>query len=353
MNTTVNGTMYRFCLPTLIVLLLSCSNNDNKPNVSNITIDLSVQRFEKDFFAIDTTQMLPSLTALQKKYPSFLPIFLNNILGIDPRQDTGFQFSEMRRFIRQNYFVYDTAMKVHPNLDEFQSRLIKAFKYVKYYYPNYHVPKVITTVGPIDALAKMNDNYTPDFLGRDFLGVSLQFYLGRNFSVYQNNDYQLNIVPAFRSRRFQKEYMVADAMLIIADDIYPDTSSTKTLIEQMIEKGKQWYLVQNFIPDVPDSIITGYTQKQLDWTRENEGNAWAYLIKNEDLYTVNPTSIQAYIGEAPFTQGMPEASPGNIGQWFGWRIIQTYVEKNPQLSLQQVLATPARKIFDESKYRPK
>lgn len=345
--------MYRLSFLAITVLFLGCGNPNNKPNVSNINVAVPVERFEKDFFALDTLHVGQSLLQLQKKYPSFLPVFLNNILGLDPRGDTGFQFSEIRRFIRQNYFVYDTAMKVHPDLDEFQSRMIKAFKYVKYYYPNYKVPKVITVVGPIDALAKLNDNYTPDFLGRDFLGVSLQFYLGRNFSVYQNNDYQLNIVPAFRSRRFSKEYMVADAMQIVADDIYPDSSSTKPLIEQMIEKGKQWYMLQSFIPDAHDSIITGFTDKQLQWTKDNEGNAWAFLIKNEDLYTVNPTAIQTYIGEAPYTQGMPEASPGNIGQWLGWRIVQTFAEKNTGLTLQQVLATPARKIFEESKYRPK
>lgn len=344
--------MQRLYVLAIIMLLLACSGND-KPNVSHINVTVSIERFEKDFFAMDTTQMMSSLTLLQKKYPSFLPIFVSNILGIDPRQDTGFQFSEMRRFIRQNYFVYDTAMKVHSDLDDFQTGMTKAFKYVKYYYPNYNIPKIITLVGPIDALAKLNDSYTADFLGRDFLGVSLQFYLGKDFSVYNNNEYMLNIAPAYRSRRFSKEYMVNDAMQIIADDIHPDSSATKPFIERMVEKGKQWYLVQQFVPDAADSIVTGYTGKQIEWLKENEGNAWAFVIKNEDLYTVNPTAIQTYIGEAPFTQGMPEASPGNIGQWFGWQIVKSFAARNTNMKLQEVLATPARKIFEESKYRPK
>jgi hypothetical protein len=345
--------IYRLFLPAIIVLCFGCGHHANKPDVSNVKVDVPVLRFEKDLFSIDTTQMVPALMQLQKKYPSFLPIFLNSILAIDPRQDTGYQFRELRRFIRQNYFVYDSALKVYPNLDAFQKDITEAFKYVKYYYPQYPVPKVISLVGPIDALAKMNDMYIPDFLGKDFLGVSLQFYLGKNFSIYNNNDYQLNIVPAFRSRRFQREYMVADAMQLVADDIYPDTSTTQPMIARMVEKGKQWYMMQHFMPDAPDSIITGFTGNQLQWTRSNEGNAWAFLIKNEDIYTVNPEAIQTYLGEAPFTQGMPESSPGNIGQWIGWRIVQAFAEKNAGLSLQQVLATPARKIFEESKYRPK
>lgn len=345
--------LYRLVLPAIIVLLLGCGSDKSKPNVSGIQVSVPVERFEKDFFKADTTNMLASLKALQQKYPSFLPIFLNNILGIDPRQDTGIQFSEIRRFIRQNYFVYDTTMKVHPSLDDFQKSITSAFQYVTYYYPQYKVPKVISLVGPIDALAKTADGYTPDFLGRDFLGVSLQFYLGHTFSVYNINDYQLNIVPSFRSRRFQKEYMVADAMQLVADDIYPDTTASQPLIERMVEKGKQWYMLQRFMPDAPDSVLTGYTQSQLQWTKENEGTIWAFLIKNEDIYTVNPSSVQTYLTESPFTQGMPETSPGNIGQWIGWQIVKAYADKNQKLTMQQLLATPARKIFEESKYHPK
>ena len=37
------------------------------------------------------------------------------------------------------------------------------------------------------------------------------------------------------------------------------------LIEQMIEKGKQWWLMDKFLPETADSVKTGYTQKQLEW----------------------------------------------------------------------------------------
>jgi hypothetical protein len=121
----------------------------------------------------------------------------------------------------------------------------------------------------------------------------------------------------------------------------------------MIEKGKQWYLLTHFVPDTHVSIVTGYTKKQLDWAKENEGNVWAYITKNENIYSIEPHVIQTYIGEAPFTQAMPEASPGNIGQWIGWQIVKKFAAQNEQLSLQQILASPPKKIFEESKYRPK
>ena len=36
--------------------------------------------------------------------------------------------------------------------------------------------------------------------------------------------------------------------MLIVDDLFPDQSNGKPLIEQMVEKGKQWYLLDKFLP---------------------------------------------------------------------------------------------------------
>jgi hypothetical protein len=345
--------MFRLSLLSIFVLILSCNTGKNKPDVSNIKVDMQLERFDKDLFMQDTNHLSASMPQLQQKYPGFLPIYLQYVLGLDNHTPPDTVLAQVKYFISQDRFLYDSVQKKYPDLDAVKSDMATAFQYVKYYYPQYSVPKLITLVGPIDALAKLNESYTPDFLGKDFLGISLQFYLGKNFSVYQDQNYILNVAPQYRSRRFDKEYIVPDAMQLITDDIYPDKSGGRPLMEQMIEKGKQWYMLTHFLPDAPDSVITGYTQKQLDWSRENEGNIWGYFLKNENLYTIEPTIIQTYIGEAPFTQGMPESSPGNIGQWIGWRIIEKFAADHNKLTMQQVLQTPAKTIFSEAKYKPK
>ena len=143
-------------------------------------------------------------------------------------------------------------------------------------------------------------------------------------------------------------------MSLIVDDMFPGRSAGKPLIEQMIERGKQWYLLDLFLPEKADSIKTGYTQQQLDWVNANEGQIWTEIVRQEDLYSVNPTTIQNYIGEAPFTSTLSqEASPGNIGQWIGWQIVKKFVSKNTGMRPEEVMNTPAKKILDEAKYKPK
>ena len=93
---------------------------------------------------------------------------------------------------------------------------------------------------------------------------------------------------------------------------------------------------------------------QLSWCESNEGLIWNEIITTEkDLFTKDPLALQNYIGEAPFTQSMSPASPGNIGQWVGWQIVKKYADKNSSMSVTEVLKSDARKILEEAKYKPK
>jgi uncharacterized protein YjaZ len=91
----------------------------------------------------------------------------------------------------------------------------------------------------------------------------------------------------------------------------------------------------------------------LKWCRDNEGLIWNYFVTNENLEVIEPDMIQNYIGESPTTQGMPQSSPGNIGQWVGWQIVNKFAGENSSLNPTEIMNTPARKILTEAKYKPK
>lgn len=342
-----------WALTLILTFLFACNSKSNSiPDVSGIKVNLEVQRFEHDLFSIDTNAVSKGLESLNQKYPSFTPVFLRGVLGLP--DSTLIIENEVRHFISLNNSIYQEAERRYTDFGDIKNALQKNFQFVKYYFPSYPIPKIITLIGPIDAMAKMeNGDYSTDFLGRDFLGISLQFYLGKDFSVYHAQYFIDNVAPVYRSRRFEKEYIPADAMKLIADDIFPDKTAGRPLIEQMIDKGKQWWLLDKFMPTSADSLKTGFTQKQLDWCQQNEGLIWNYFVTSENLETIEPNTIQNYIGESPTTQGMPEASPGNIGQWVGWQIVKRFANQNPSLKPGEIMNTPARKILTEAKYKPK
>ena len=330
--------------------LIACKKKKGIPDVSDIKVDIRLERFDRDFFTIDTNNVMQGLNNINSKYPTLTGIFLQNILALDSASVV----SGVKGFISLSGNLYDTVNIVFKNTIDIEKDFKKAFQYVKYYFPKYKLPYLVTIAGPVDAMAETENGLTPNFLGPDFLGISLQFYLGKNFSVYKDPYYINKVAPAYRSRRFSKEYIIGDAIQLIVSDMFPDKSNGKPLIEQMIEKGKQLYLLDKFLPTSPDSIKTGYTLQQLNWCNENEGLIWNYFVKNEDLNSLNPTTIQSYISEGPFTQGFSqEYSPGNLGHWIGWQIVKKYADKNPGMKPEDIMNTQASKILAEAKYKPK
>ena len=186
------------------------------PDVSNIKVEMAVERFDQDFFSMDTPGIEKGLTDLQVKYPTLFPIFINNILGLtDTSRD-----ESVLKFIHQNRFIADAVSKEFKNITLIKNDFERSFRYIKYYFPGYKIPKLITITGPPDALAQTTSGEpTPNFIGPDFMGISLQFYLGKDFSLYHDQFFITNIAPEFRSRRFDKKYIVADAMKLVVADL--------------------------------------------------------------------------------------------------------------------------------------
>jgi hypothetical protein len=341
-------------LPILFAfsLFVSCNNRKDVPDVSGINISLAVQRFDQDFFNIDTTEITQRLPALETKYPVLFPIFRESIVGVS-------DIEGLMDFYRRYKPVYDSTQKLYADFETIKTQVSRSFQFVKHYFPQYQLPsRLIPVVGPMNSiqdLARMgNGDYTPDFLGQDFIGISLQFYLGATFSLYHTEYFVSNVAPLFRSRRFSKEYIAADVMKLITEDLFPDKSKGKALVEQMIEKGKQWWMLDKFMPEMPDSVKTGYTQQQLEWCEENEGLMWSYLIRNEDLYSLNPVVLQTYLGESPFTAVFSqELSPGNIGQWIGWQIVKKFAANNPEMKPEDIMKSGPKIILEQAKYKPK
>ena len=282
---------------------------------------------------------------LNQKYPYFLQDFAVNILGTEPLSDTSVQAYTVCRSFLSSYRPLKVAISgKFQNLGTIQEDLQKSLRNLKYYFPGYNLPsKVVAYIGPFDAPGAALTRYT--------LGIGLQLYAGRDFSFYTSPQGQ-ELFPLYISRRFEKEYIVPNSIKALVEDLYPDESTGKPLIEEMIDKGKNWYLLDLLMPETADSLKTGFTAAQLAWCNANEGQIWNYFLEN-DLYTIDPERIKNYIGDGPYTQGMPQASPGNIGQWVGLQIVHKYAGAHPDLPVAELLKTSAKQILEGSSYKPK
>jgi uncharacterized protein YjaZ len=106
---------------------------------------------------------------------------------------------------------------------------------------------------------------------------------------------------------------------------------------------------------VTEAKVIGYNEGQLQWAQISESDIWKYFIQNEMLYSNDPNLSERFIHDAPFSKFYLEVdkdSPGRIGTWFGWQIVNSFMENN-KLSLQEMIVTDNEEIFKRSKYKPK
>jgi len=333
--------MKKLVLAFLIAaVLLSCKQGRKLPDVSGVTVNLVTYRFEKDFFAIDTLQLNASLDALNRKYPGFTRDFLFNILGTTPDLAS----RDVPAFLRSYQTIYAGNDLLFGNLQSISNQVKEGFRYVHYYFPEYKLPgKLITFIGPIDSYSCI--------LTQDAIAVGLQLFLGKDHPIYASEQGQA-MYPGFVSRRFDKAYIPVNVLRNIIDDMYPAQHPGKPLVEQMVESGKKMYLLDQFLPELPDTLKTGYSKAQLEACYKNERNIWSMFIQNELLYKSDPQVTRDYMVDGPVTQLLGEGSPGNIGQFTGWQIVKKWMEKNKQASLKDLMQKDPAQLFTESKYKP-
>lgn len=345
--------MKRLIAPLLCMLLFACKDKKG-PDVSGIKVELKTLRFEKDFFALDTNNLADALGALAVKYPHFLPDYNEYILGLPPVTDSSSRIAEaIKKFIVDYRPIYDSVMHRFPETGKIEQEIIKGLKHVKYYFPSYQLPSsLITFIGPMDAYFEGSTAGYGDAITTDALAIGLQLHLGSDFSLYTSEMGQA-LYPAYISRKFTPETIPVNSIKNIIDDLFPDHSAEKTLIEQMIEKGKRIYLLDLLMPDTPDSLKIGYSDNQLKGCLKNEGLIWNYFLRNGLIYNNDPSIIKNYIGDSPNTPEFGEGAPGYIGLFTGWQIVKKYMEENPSLPLTGLMRLDPKKIFEESKYRPR
>jgi len=348
--------MRKFFVPLFVALIFfSCKSNKNIPDVSSIKIKLETKRFEQDFFAMDTTKVAESMKSILQKYPDFLPLFTANILGLDLDSlliPNNLQTQALRMFIHDYLPIKDSSDLIYKNFNSEKEAIEEGLQFVKYYFPEYKVPEsIITFIGPINANFETSFGVQGDVLTSKSFGIGLQLHMGKYFSFYRSEE-GLEQYPDYLSNNFDKAHIPVNCMRNVIDDLYPDKSNGKALIEQMIDKGRRMFLLTKFLPHTPEFECIGYTKQQMKDSYKNEAVIWDFFLNNDLLNKSDQNIIQNYIGESPKTPELGEDAPGNIGTFAGLQIVKKFMEKFPETSLSTLMKMDAREIYSQSKYKP-
>jgi len=331
-----------FIIMMLVPLINSCKKNQYKVNTSSIRAGVEIKRLENDLFTINPDEISAKVPYFKEKYNGFLQLF-SQVINTGDINDPSFG-DFLVRFCtdKQNNEVYSLTMKVYPEIKEVEAELEEAFRHYIYYFTERKAPSIYTCITGFN-----NSIITGDGV----LGIGLDRYLGADCEFYPRLE-----IYKYIAARMTPENIVSDCMYGWGASEW-DFAAMKypadNLISEMIHDGKLKYFEKCMLPDKKDELIFGFTPDQMKFCRNNESQIWLYLIEHDLLFLTEQFTIRKFTGEAPFTSYFTNESPGMAAVWIGFRIVESYMRKNPGIKLGDLMNdTNVQGILEKAKYSP-
>ena len=324
----------------LSIFVSSCGGAERNYYDSKIVEKpISIHRFDLDLIHLDTTNIEESLDELYKKYPDFMPVFLENILGI-PAYDTAYIAANLPLFLNDTLFskVNREVVNTFSDINQIEYELGNAWQRLLHFYPKTEQPEFYFFVSGFANGFTMHNN---------IIAVGSDLYLGSDYPYYNQVVYQ------YMKYGMRPECIPIDLISAHLFKNFRINSKRLRLLDDMIYRGKLIYFLSVLFPDTDANEIIGYTKEQWDWCKKYEREIWNTLLDSKHIFSTDQRIIASYMNDAPFTAEISNESPGRLGTWIGMQIAKNYMNNNRNVSMQTLLEnTDAQSILENSKYRP-
>ncbi len=309
----------------MILVLDGCKETDKaEEEIARISVDFQVSRFDREF-ANASANDIPQL---KKKYPYLFPEQFPDSIWVNKLSDT---------------IQIELSDEVNKTFGDFKTEseaLESLFKHIKYYFPSFKAPKVVTLTSDV----RYNDRI---ILTDTLLLIGLDNYLGEDHHFYKG-------IQRYIAAGLDKKFLTSDVASAFSKKVltYP---RNRTFLSRMVYYGKELYLKDRLLPFISDAQKIGYSNEELEWAKANEEQMWRYFVESELLYSTDSALDRKFLDPAPFSKfglELDNESPGRLGRYMGWQIVRAFMESNT-ISLQQLLEMPADEILKESNYKPR
>ena len=333
--------MRKSILIILTVLLCACQGGREYFPKDIEAVEVEIVRFDSAQLAVYPDSVRQGIEQLYADYEEFMPMFVEGILRL-PTEDTAYLCELYGNFLTDTMMGFAQtnalAQEKFANIDSLQKSINTAFSRLHYLYPDWEIPKVYLFVSGFNSSVMYYDN---------IMGVGVDMYLGSDYPYYNQ------VVYNYQKQTMRKECVVGDMMSMYIAYHVAYNSKYNRLLEQIIFRGKQMFLLSQLLPDEPAWEVIGYSKEQWDWCEQYERAIWNRIMEKRDLFKTESTIISSYLNEGPFTAEISQESPGRLGLWVGWQIVDSYMRNNEEVSVQELLSeSDAQKILEQSFYKP-
>lgn len=363
----LTGFANRSLILFLLFSFLGCqSEQAEQPDLSEETVpDFELVRFEQLLFEADTNHLASTIEQLEAAHPAFSDVFFRYVIPLRRGDfDEEEQILVLKAFLRYPLIqeIYRRSQQLFPdmkavggNLDSrryspsLQSSpwpaLAQALQLYKHYLPQAQLPDTVTTF-----ISQFE--YAGFLYSDNDLALGLDFFLGPDFD-YRSVSVEETIFSDYLTRTYNADHLLASAIRLLMEEDIPAPVSGR-LIDHMVANGKRLYLLDKVLPDTHDSIKLQMAPADISWCQDNEAQVYAFLAREDLLYTTDMREIRRYIDPAPTSRGMPEESPGQAANYVGWQMVKAYMQRNRNTSLPDLIALEdGQQLLARSGYKPR
>ncbi len=319
---------------TLFAVIIMIQACQKQPEVQ-----IKIGRLEQSLFSIPIDSIAVSIPRLQRQYGELLDLYSLKVINIGAPGDPRYP-AALTEFLTDSY-MYNTFQKVsaiYPNLTDIETGLSEAFSNYHKEFPKREIPSVYTLISGFNQSMITTDT---------ILAIALDKYLGKDEEMY----FGLGLAN-YQRHVMDKKYIVPDCMKAWLCTEFPYDDSIDNILTNILYEGKVIYSLHRLLPNMPDSLMFGYTPDQVRWCQNNTAQMWAFLVEKKLLYATDYLTINKLITPAPFCSLFTRESPGRAVVWLGYQIICSYMKHN-RITLEELLQdNDYQQILAKAKFKP-
>jgi hypothetical protein len=333
----LNATIIGYCF---LVWFSSCGKKDCRPDEGSQSSPspLQIIRLEDSLKALqnqnDARKLLERHPLFSEKYLrwSAYPhdsMLVNDVwnIAISPFNDT------LRMDVKKEF----------QDLSWLQGDLQNFFDHARHFYPEIPNPMVYTLTAGYGVDMEVKDSV---------IVLGLEYFLSDSSHFIPRDPVSGVVIPAYIRKRLKKRFLLPSIAMVVADRYCQTDLLDNTMLGEMLKWGRIYYFMERTMPCMPDSLIAGYSEKEMDEVNTNLKTIWAHYSEKKLFFNTDLFLIRKYCDERPNVLEIGDNCPGRIGRWLGWQIVRSWAD-NKKMPLQKVMAEKdARKIFNESGFRP-
>ncbi|MEM6641446.1 MAG: hypothetical protein AAF616_00590 [Bacteroidota bacterium] len=317
----------------LIVFLFvfACNKNSCESDLPATSVSLNVQRLDLELMQASSPERIVDIL---NQNEDFARLFLD----VDQYPSTEVLAERMFTLFQEPSIdtLFEESQEAFRDFESLVNQLEAALGRLGAYFPTAQVPKLQTAVTG---------------LYKDLVITNEQIIIGMDFFIGPQASYPPMQIPVYIQKRYTTEYLPANILQFISSQFITQ-SKGETMLAEMIDHGKSYFLLSKLLPCTEDRILIGYSQQEWEDSSENDHIIWANFIENELLYDTDHQMKQKFLGERPNVYEIGKNCPGRIGRWLGWQIVKSYAERT-NCSVQDLLALQdANEVLRISGYKP-